>query len=51
MMGGTWPEQVWLFARLDADGAPGSSDGDVESAHLGPLAPGSLALDLVIGGG
>ncbi len=51
MMGGAWPEQVWLFARLDADGAPGSSEGDVESAHLGPLSPGSLALDLVIGGG
>lgn len=45
-----WPEQVWIFARLDADGAAGASDGDVESQKLGPLGSGTEGVELVIGG-
>ncbi len=45
-----WPEQVWIFARLDADGQAGASEGDVESGKLGPIASGTADLQLVIGG-
>lgn len=49
MMGGPWPDEVFVFARLDADGSAGSSEGDVESKKLGPLSRGTLDLALVIG--
>ena len=50
MMGGTWPDQVWLQARIDADGNPSTKgDGDVLSAVLGPLSPGTADLKLVLG--
>jgi hypothetical protein len=49
MMGGEWPAEVWVFARLDADGAAGSSDGDVESARLGPFVPGTGDVAVQIG--
>ncbi|MBL8619499.1 MAG: hypothetical protein JNM72_28060 [Deltaproteobacteria bacterium] len=50
MMGGGWPEQVWIKARLDADGQPGASAGDVDSALMGPFAVGATGVELVIGG-
>ncbi|MFM2249033.1 MAG: hypothetical protein RL071_5108, partial [Pseudomonadota bacterium] len=50
MMGGGWPEQVWIKARLDADGQPGASAGDVDSALMGPFAIGATGVELVIGG-
>jgi hypothetical protein len=50
MKGQPWPEQVWVFARLDADGKAGSSDGDVESQKFGPLPTGTAGVALVIGG-
>ena len=50
MKGQPWPAQVWVFARLDADGVAGSSEGDVESVKLGPLAAGTEGVALVIGG-
>lgn len=50
MQGQPWPAEVWVFARLDADGVAGSSPGDVESAKLGPIAAGTTGLDLTIGG-
>lgn len=50
MMGGPWPDEVFVFARLDADGSAGSSEGDVESKKLGPLPKGTLDVALVIGG-
>jgi tetratricopeptide (TPR) repeat protein len=50
MKGQPWPEQVWVFARLDADGKAGSSDGDVESQKFGPLPIGTGDVALVIGG-
>lgn len=47
MMGGGWPEQVWIRARIDADGQPGrSSPDDVDSNLLGPLVPGTEGLAL-----
>ena len=49
MMGGAWPEQVWIKARLDGDGQPGSGPGDVDSALLGPFAVGATGAALVIG--
>lgn len=49
MMGGPWPDEVFLFARLDADGRAGSSEGDVESETLGPLAKGSVEVALTVG--
>lgn len=49
MMGGAWPEQVWIKARLDADGQPGAGPGDVDSALLGPFSVGDSGAALVIG--
>ena len=38
MMGGSWPDEVWLSARLDTDGnAMTKSEEDWESSILGPL--------------
>ena len=38
MMGGEWPEQVWLDVRLDEDGnAISKSDNDVNAEMQGPL--------------
>jgi hypothetical protein len=48
MLGGQWPEEVWILARLDADGQPGRSEGDVESAVLGPLTAGASGLELKV---
>ena len=45
MGGSPWPAQVWVKARLDADGRPGSSAGDVDSA----LAPGGAPVSLTLG--
>jgi hypothetical protein len=50
MSKGPWPEQVWVFARLDADGVAGSGPGDLESQKLGPLSPGTDGVALVVGG-
>ncbi len=50
MMGGTWPEQVWLKARVDADGdAMTRSDEDVEATVVGPLSSGAADVELVLG--
>ena len=52
MMGGVWPDEVWLQARIDADGNPTSrSADDIESPVLGPLRVGETAAQLVLGGG
>ena len=38
MMGGDWPEQVWLDVRLDEDGnAMSKSDNDINAERQGPL--------------
>lgn len=49
MAKGPWPDEVWVFARLDADGVAGSGPGDLESAKLGPLSPGTEGVALVVG--
>lgn len=42
MMGGAWPDQVWVQARLDADGNPTTKgEGDLESEVVGPLSTGA----------
>ena len=47
MTGGPWPEQVWIRARVDADGRPGpASADDIDSVLLGPLTPGTDGLQL-----
>lgn len=49
VMGGAWPEQIWLQARIDRDGNPMTKgDDDLESPMLGPIASGAADLDLVI---
>ncbi len=51
MLGGEWPEQVWLQARVDSDGNPSTkSEGDVESAVIGPLSSGTKDIALTLGG-
>lgn len=51
MLGGEWPEQVWVQARLDSDGNPSTkSEDDVESAVVGPLPSGAVDVALVLGG-
>ena len=49
MMGGVWPEQVWLEARLDSDGnAMTKEDADWNSQRIGPLTSGSTEGILVL---
>jgi hypothetical protein len=49
MMGGVWPEQVWLHARLDADGDPlTKGKGDWVSELLGPFESGAPELTVVL---
>jgi tetratricopeptide (TPR) repeat protein len=52
MMGGAWPEQVWVEARVDTDGNPTTkSEADLVTALIGPFDPKSTGADLVLGGG
>jgi tetratricopeptide (TPR) repeat protein len=52
MMGGPWPDQVWVEARIDADGNPSTkSPADLTSERLGPFGPGSEDIALVLKGG
>lgn len=51
MLGGSWPAQVYLQARVDSDGNPTTkSDADLESAVVGPVSAGSQDVKLVLGG-
>jgi tetratricopeptide (TPR) repeat protein len=50
LMGGEWPEQVWVRARLDADGAPGAGPGDLDSPLVGPITLGQEGVELILGG-
>ncbi len=51
MLGGAWPDQIWLQARIDSDGNPTTkSETDVESAVIGPVSSGAADLSLVLGG-
>jgi cytochrome c-type biogenesis protein CcmH/NrfG len=44
-MGGEWPQEVWLRARIDADGNPSTtSEEDLVSDLVGPVAPGESVI-------
>jgi len=52
MMGGAWPEQVWIEARLDADGNPTTKEAtDLVAARQGPFAAGTTDVILELDGG
>jgi cytochrome c-type biogenesis protein CcmH/NrfG len=52
MMGGAWPEQVWVEARIDSDGNPSTKEAsDLIAARVGPFAPEATDAALVLGGG
>jgi tetratricopeptide (TPR) repeat protein len=52
MMGGAWPDSVWVEARVDTDGDPMTkSPADLLAARVGPFAPKSTAVELELGGG
>ena len=51
MLGGAWPDQFWVQARIDADGnAATRGEGDLESTVIGPLSVGAQDVALVLGG-
>jgi len=52
MMGGPWPDQVWIEARLDSDGDPSTKGAsDLRTERLGPFEAGAEGLELVLAGG
>ena len=52
MMGGPWPDQVWVEARLDADGDPSTKgSSDLRTERLGPFEAGAEGVALVLAGG
>ena len=51
MMGGPWPEQVWVEARIDGDGDPTTrSPDDLTALPAGPFSPGAEGANLVLQG-
>ncbi len=49
VMGGEWPEQVWLQARIDADGDPMTRDDTLaQSEVIGPLSSGTEGITLTL---
>ena len=49
IMGGEWPEQVWIQARWDADGNAGTkSPDDRTSTIAGPIAPETADIEIVL---
>ncbi len=52
MLGGQWPDQVWLQVRVDADGNPTTKEeADLESALIGPFDATAEAVSLELAGG
>ncbi|MCK6522351.1 hypothetical protein L6R49_13040 [Myxococcota bacterium] len=50
IQGGEWPEQVWVSAKVSRSGDPMQrSPDDVTSAVVGPVAPGTEGVSLVLG--
>jgi len=50
MLGGEWPKEVWLQARVDSDGnAMTKSEDDVVSTIVGPLNSGATDIELILG--
>ena len=51
MMGGQWPSEVWVEARLDTDGDPTTREAtDLVAPPAGPFAPGAAGANLVLEG-
>ncbi len=51
MMGGPWPDEVWVEARLDGDGDPSTtSPTDLKADLIGPFQPGAEGVSLVLEG-
>jgi len=49
MLGGPWPDQVWISARLDADGDPlTKTAADWTSPTLGPFEKGTKNVEIVL---
>ena len=49
MMGGEWPSQVWIEARLDSDGDPSTKEAnDLHTERLGPFSAGAEGIQLVL---
>lgn len=50
VMGGIWPEQVWLEVRIDTDGnAMTREENELTTGMLGPFAENSFGLDIALG--
>ncbi len=50
MMGGDWPDQVWIQARADGDSnAMTKGDDDLSSEIVGPISSGSDSVVLTLG--
>ena len=49
MMGGPWPEAVWVQVRVDGDGnAMTKDEADVASEPVGPVAPGTNGIVITL---
>ena len=52
MMGGAWPEEVWVSARIDTDGNPATKESsDLVSEAVGPFQTGASDVVLTLAGG
>jgi tetratricopeptide (TPR) repeat protein len=50
MLGGEWPDEVWIQARIDSDGnAMTKESNDISSVVIGPLTQGSSDIELILG--
>ena len=48
-MGGEWPEEFWIRARIDADGDPMTkSEDDLKTAILGPFSRGDSSIEIAL---
>jgi hypothetical protein len=49
MLGGPWPDEVWVSARVDSDGNPTTkASTDLISNTAGPFSPGSTDVELIL---
>ena len=51
-MGGEWPDEFWIRARIDADGDPMTkSEDDLKTAILGPFSRGDSDIEIALSPG
>ena len=49
MMGGPWPEEVWIQARADSDANAMTKEADAaQSAVIGPISQGATGIELIL---